>query len=693
MSFAHPWMLLGMLAALIPLLVHLFDRRRPRPHPFAAIAFVLRSQRRTASRLKLKRLLIYAMRTLILLAIPFALAKPEWRRSSDLPAAARGPAATAIVLDASLSMHWSDGSSSFERGRDEAREALRGLGADEPATFVLCAPGAAPAAAPTFDRGALRGQIDDAQVSFGPSDLNRCMDVAARALEESPLPGKRLVVISDFAAGALRLDAPPPVSTLPDGAPVRPEVVLRDVGREQMPNRAVVDLKVEPAVQVGPRAFAFTFTVRNHAAEAVEDLEASVRVGDQVRVKGFLDVPANGTAQKTLTHRFEEGGVLGGEVVIASDALAADDRRGFVVHVPRELRVLVVNGAPHASRYRDEAFFVEAALTAPGSPVSAAVRDVDAALREDLAAYHAVLLLNVPAPDAEAAARLAQFVERGGGLFISVGDQVVVADYNMRLGTLLPRALRDVRTSVAREEPDAETRAARLNELRSEHPVFAPFVGQAREGLMSARFYRYMLLEPGAATGTEVLATYEDGAPALAVARRGKGRVMLLTTTVDRDWSDLSIRTGFLPFLHRSCAYLAGALEERQELKARVGEALALPLEEVKATRVVAPSGAEVPARAQQDGALLAGPLLEPGVHQVLAADGKPLPSLTFAAQLDPSESDLTRHGEEQLEAYFGEGVVRGSEAAGRDTAIPLWTWVIVAAALAFFLEGLLLRT
>ena len=87
MTFAQPWLLLGALAALIPLAVHLFDRRKPRPHPFAAIAFVLRSQRRTASRLKLKRLILYTLRTLILLAIPLALARPELRR----PGRRRGP--------------------------------------------------------------------------------------------------------------------------------------------------------------------------------------------------------------------------------------------------------------------------------------------------------------------------------------------------------------------------------------------------------------------------------------------------------------------------------------------------------------------------------------------------------------------------------------------------------------------------
>ncbi|MGA9520696.1 MAG: BatA domain-containing protein, partial [Myxococcaceae bacterium] len=121
MTFGQPWMLLGGLAAFLPLLVHLFDRRRPRPTPFGAISFVLRSQKRTASRLKLKRLLLYALRTLILLAIPFALARPELRQDAHAAVQATGPAATAIILDASLSMRYADGESLFERGRELAR--------------------------------------------------------------------------------------------------------------------------------------------------------------------------------------------------------------------------------------------------------------------------------------------------------------------------------------------------------------------------------------------------------------------------------------------------------------------------------------------------------------------------------------------------------------------------------------------
>jgi hypothetical protein len=697
-TFGNPLMLLGALGALIPLLVHLFDRRRPRPHPFPPMAFVLRSQKRTASRLKLKRLLLYILRTLILLAIPVALAKPELRQDAAAAAVVKGPAATVVVLDASLSMRWADGASLFERGRDEARDALKDLLADEPSTVLVCTD--TPAAPPPlgFDRARLRGIIDEAKPTYAPADLSRCMDLAARALEENPTAGKRLVLVSDMTAGAFRLESPPPTVKDPTGKLVRPEVVLRDVaeGQEALANHALVELKIEPALQAGPRAFQFTFTVKNHGPEAVKDLEAAVRVGESTLAKGFVDVPANGTAQKTLTVRFPQGGTVEGAVTLVPDALPEDDRRPFVLPVPKALKALVVNGSPHATRYRDEAFFVEAALTAPGSPVEAAVRDMDAGLREDFSTYDLVLLLNVPAPGKEEAARLASFVEAGGGLFVSMGDRVDPDAYNRQLGALLPRPLRLVRTSVEREDPEADTKSAKLTQVQVEHPLFSPFTGRAEEGLVGARFYKYMLLEadsPANAGAGQVLATYEDGAPAVAVARRGKGRVALFTSTVDRDWSDFAIRTSFLPVMQRFAAYLTGSLEEREEQRVRVGESVTLRPETGQTVAAVrAPDGTEVPVKAQQDGSLLAGPLAEPGVHVVLGGDGKPLQALDFAVTLDPAESDLSRVPLETLTAYFGEETVKASSGDAERPKVPMWTWLIVAACAAFFLEGTLLR-
>ncbi|HEX4620849.1 MAG TPA: BatA domain-containing protein, partial [Myxococcaceae bacterium] len=500
MTFAHPWLLLGAAAALIPLLVHLFDRRRPRPVPFAAISFVLRSQRRTASRLKLRRLLLYILRTLILLALPVALARPQWRAPAAMARSQRGPAATAIILDASLSMRFADGESLFERGRSLARDALKDLSAEEPATVVICGPGAAPAPPIGFDRARLRSALDDAKPTYGMADLNQCMELAARALDESPMAAKRIVLVSDFTAPALHIESPPPTVASAKGERVRPDFVLRDAarGRAILPNHAVMDLKVEPAIQVGPRAYQFTFAVHNFSNEPLKDLVALLKVGDRTVAKGFVDVPPGGTAQKTLAHSFDVGGSFSGEVALTPDFLAEDDRHSFVVHVPKELRALVINGAPNSVRYRDHAFFVEAALSAGGSPVRETVRDAESAFHEPFDGYELIFLLDVRAPPPEVAARLVEFVQKGGGLFVSMGDEVDAEAYNQRLGALLPRPLRLVKTSALPGDPDAEAKAAKLGQINFDHALFSPFVGRAREGLLSARFYRYMLLEPEA---------------------------------------------------------------------------------------------------------------------------------------------------------------------------------------------------
>ena len=138
--FAHPAYLWGLFALAVPILVHLFNRRRPRPLEFGAIEFVLRSQRQKARRLRLRQLLLLALRCLLIAGVALALARPSLEPRGAQAAVARGPQATALVVDASLSMRYRRGSQTlFSRARNEALAALDRLGPEEPATVTLCA--------------------------------------------------------------------------------------------------------------------------------------------------------------------------------------------------------------------------------------------------------------------------------------------------------------------------------------------------------------------------------------------------------------------------------------------------------------------------------------------------------------------------------------------------------------------------
>jgi hypothetical protein len=595
--------------------------------------------------------------------------------------------------------------------REDALEALARLGADEPATVVVCGGPAVPVAeSPTFDKAELRRRLREAVVTFGHADLTSCTGAAVQALAESAAGQsmrRRLVVATDLTAAAWRLDAPAPVVTTPAG-PVRPEVTLLDAARgAALPNAWLSGLAVEPDPAVGSRGYRVTATLNGLEPEPVKDVPLTLRVGAghdaRVAVRAFVEVPAAGSARKALSHDFAVGGPAVLSASLPADGLAWDDGLVVTLDVPREVKALVVNGSPSPMKHRDEAFFVEAALAGPASPVRPTVVDADGLGKVRLSDYDVVFLLNVRSLGAKAA-DLTAFVEKGGGLFIAMGDEVDPDRYDAELKGLLPAPLHVVKTSAERGTPGAAERAARFAEVDWAHPALAVFTGPAREGIESVRTFRYMLLKPERKeAGARVIVRFDDGAPALVEARRGQGRVVLYTSTVDRQWSDWTIRTSFLPAMQRLAGYLSGALEERRDLPTPVYARHSILVPDTgggnrRVMTVIGPDGRERMATAGEAGRPEEGSVTPdmPGLWQVKVSDNGTIrvdPGLSFAVWPDVRESDTRRLEAAELTAWFGgasHARVAGSKPETDGRPVPLWSWLLVLALAAFAAEGLL---
>ena len=709
-GFANPALLWGLLAAAIPIAIHLFFRRRPRPTPFPAIDFILRARRETERRLRLKKLLLFAARTLVLAAVALAIARPRLESPAAAAApVAQGPRATVVVLDASGSMRYRLGDKPlFERARSDALGALASLTSEEPATAIVCGGAEPRAEPPSFDRGAVRAVLERAEATAGYGDVTTCVAAAARALSGATAHaalGKRIVVATDLAASAWRLDVPPPVVETPGGK-VRPEVTVLDAARgAPLPNAAVLSAEAEPDPAAGPRGYKITAQVANYGDRPLTDVPLSLLAGAgkeaRTAIRAFADLPAGGTVKKTFSYAFPQGGPAILQVALPGDALVEDDARALPLVVPREVKALVVDGAPSPVRYRDEAYFVESALASPASPVRPTLIDAEALTGQDLSTFDVVFLLNVRAPGPKAA-DLARFVEQGGGLFIALGDQIEPEEYERQLAGLLPAALHVVKTA-------PEGRPARFGEVDTTHPALAVFQGEAREGLLGVRTTRWVLAKPAGAgarggQGTRVIASFDDGAPALLEARRGKGRVLLFTSTADRDWTDWPIRTSFLPAMQRFAAWLAGGLDDRREVPARAGEARVIRLEPGESlAALVGPDGRErrrpelEREGLREEGGTPRYVPRDPGLWQVKVSTGgaeRLEPRLAFAVAFDPRESDTRRLRPDELTAWLGGAAhakVEGDARAGGGAQVPLWSILLVAGLAAFFLEGLLL--
>ena len=99
-GFLHPWVLVGLTAAAIPVLLHLLARREPPTVVFPAVRYLITTTREHQRRLKLQNLLLLLLRTLLVIAIVLAAAGPT-APLRGVPGHA--PSALAVIVDNSPS--------------------------------------------------------------------------------------------------------------------------------------------------------------------------------------------------------------------------------------------------------------------------------------------------------------------------------------------------------------------------------------------------------------------------------------------------------------------------------------------------------------------------------------------------------------------------------------------------------------
>jgi hypothetical protein len=718
MGFGNAGLLLGALLGALPIIIHLVNRHRARLRRFAAIEFLLLSDKRLARRLKLKQLLVLALRVALIVALAVALAKPYLEPAQTTGLDVSAPGAVAIVIDDSASMGATDddGETALSRALSEARRLVSGRGVRTSVAILTASrPARLLTEGVTFDSAALETALERVRPTGRGQDLAGALREAGRVLSESGEARRQIVVLSDNAAHAWS-DAPrdwpwAPVSeltSLPLGVTA--------------PNVSVAEAHAVPPAP-GSEGVVIEASLVNHGGAAVT-APVTVRLGS-LTASEVATLAPDGRA--TVSFRFERAPDSDhGEVVIEPsdlNRLAADDRFGFMTTGRRALRVLLVNGAPVSTDWLDELYFARPALALPLEglpPMEVTALDTAQVTAGQVAASDVVVLANVGALEPPLRVALEQLVERGGGLLITAGDRLDPQASNGPYGALLPSPLRELRTTGrAGGDPQDALQALTPGALDFGHPVLSAFKGLADASLLRAQVSRYLLVDASEPSGrVKVLASLSNGAPLLVEGGLGRGRILLWTTSLDRDWADLALRPSFPPLLQRSVAWLARALEDTAEAGVTGRDSVRRGGYEVgDAARVPAPEGGGPVVIRRPDG----------GEVTVELADGEDdvfIPELDLAGLWElqragererarfvmvntpRSESALTAATTDQVEAVRAlltrdNGVLAGlgdtpqataeaplEEGAGRTL---LWPWILAGLFVLFASEAWLL--
>jgi hypothetical protein len=542
MGFLTPLFLLGLLAAAIPVAIHLIRRENPPKVMFGTLRFMKQTTKKIILFQQIQQWLLLLLRAALICLLVLAFARPLLYQGGMARLIDAEPKSVAILIDTSLSMRIGD---RFERAKEQALDVLSTINAGDEAAVLTFADGNLAVRELTTDVSALRAFIEslDApgydRVRFYPP-----LQLANDMLDQARNGNRRLVMISDFKANGA--DDIEPGWMLSAGTAFQGI----DVGEERIRNLSLTDVRSPAQLLESQSDYNVLARVRSTGTVMLD------RGGIQMQLQPASDsaITINSPEQALLFPERSERvvdlpvtidstGSYRGHLQLSGDDFDLDNHWYFTLDVLPRMRVLVVNGAPSADWYDDEAhWFVLALQGMENSPfevtVSTAAQLSAAMLREQ----DAVVLLNTPALATDVQLALQRFVSQdGGALWLAPGDSVSAEQFNTQFAQLSPARLQSPQVLPAGDYQ-------LIADVDRRHPAL-----RALNVDFGARFQGYWASE--VADGN-VLMRFDNGAPMLSERTVGQGRTMLLSSSMDLGWSNFPLQGLYLPFVHEVLTYL-----------------------------------------------------------------------------------------------------------------------------------------
>ncbi|MDO5581184.1 MAG: BatA domain-containing protein [Planctomycetia bacterium] len=552
---AVSFLLGGIIAAAIPVILHLMMRGRSRRIEFPALQFLRSTIIQNKRKYTLRHLLLLLMRAALILLLGLALARPFYRGTEEtvsggspfrhLPGNTESPIAAALVFDTSIRMNCTQNN---KTRLDAAKEIGRALLARFPAESRIAILDS------SSDHDAFQIDLTSAKDLIGKLTIK----ARSRSLPESIREGVRLLNSSDLSHRELIVFTDRTNPSWPERQKESLRQAIKNVRQSKESGDSIAHYLVDcgqpirenssiraiilPAETI-PSGKRITLEVETGhlGLDRADTLELYLAAGNRNGKEAFFEKAQKKSVQ-TIEFKKEEtrkkslfqladlapGFYQGAVRFTGGDSFAEDNVRWFSLDIRSNGMILLAAPDP----VEEKSLFVREALApeeyrklgiAPFEVKSIPQSDLKKLTPDDLKAYQAIFLLD-PAPlDDSLVDNLFKYTESGGGLGIFFGRNAVPV--NAFRTESFVRLIGGTLTSQVRI-PDGDTG---LKPVNWENSVLAPFRSlndgeNVPWGLLSVnRYWQIADLAPDAIR----ILDYTDGRPAIYTRSIGRGTLLV----------------------------------------------------------------------------------------------------------------------------------------------------------------------
>jgi len=657
MGFFTPWFLAGAIGVGLPVWLHLLRKHKTTPTPFSSLMFFERHIQSSIKHRRLRYLLLFAARALLILLIVLAFAHPYVERNI-LPVKRTGEV-TVLAIDNSLSMR---AGNRLDQAKQAAKSVVSGLNPGERAQVLAFGQRVQVMSEVTDDHSPLNAAIDaiepsDARTAFG--ELSRTLRSIAQSLH-LPL---HVQLYSDMQQTGM----PANFNDLRLNADIRLDP--HTIEKKTVPNFTVENVVAPRRVYDNKKTRVLATVSGYGTPKAMRNV--SLILNGRVTETKSVEVPENGRATVEFLSLDVPYGRNKGEVKIDSaDPLPADDSFFFSVEHADPRRTLFVHEAEDSGGL----LYFKAALEASGQ-TAFEIDPVTALQTTNISPskYAFVVLSDVGALPGGFENELRNYVRGGGSVLIALGHMSVA------------RAKVPVSDDQIEQAVYAGREGQRFQSVAWLDPSHPSILKNDRWD--DVKFYQAIRLAPGKA---RVVARLTDQTPLLLDQQVGDGRIVVFTSTFDDVANDFPKCACFVPFIEQTARYLGrldsgpssmlvGSFEELRDSK-EVGAAV--DVVDPKGERVFSLSEATKAQNIQ---------FTESGFYDIRRPNGR---NELVAVNADRHESDLTPVPPESLSLWQntanGTSATEGGTAASEQKPLSLWWYVMIAVLALAVVESLL---
>lgn len=539
MLFLNPTILFGLLAAAIPVLIHMLNLRKLKKVDFSTLKFLKELQKNKIRKIKFKQWLLLALRVLIILFIVFAFARPTLKGIALKGTTSASKTSAVFILDDSFSMSLVEKNGSlFNQAKSEINKILAQLKEGDDAELILVSGSKSQEYKLTKNLSSLRNKIKEMKISPVTGFLNDAVIKGLTLLSSSNNFNKELYILSDFQKRSLFDNTSKNKNIFKN---IRLYTIKFGGGKYQ--NVGIDKLTLGTQIFEKNKPVIFNTSVTNYSPEKVNDIVLSLFINGKRKSQKNLSLNPGASASLEMSSDVSTAGFISAFVEIDDDEILQDNRKYVNFYIPQKINVGLFS-----DNLSDKQFILPA-LTSGKNKNDINIVQVNSNQLASLNLSNFDVIIFIPSKTFTNLNRLQKYIEAGGSLILFPGSSINATSFQNILSGLKIAA--NVKASGKKY---TNKNYLSFDKINFEHPVFKNLFAKKKEIDSPKILYHFKINYKNSG---RFIITLNDKSHFLTEIKNGTGKIFVFNTAPVLSWSNFPIKGIFAPLIYKSIFYLS----------------------------------------------------------------------------------------------------------------------------------------